>query len=128
MRTILRDLECPDNYEISILFVNDKQIEEINREYLGRSGSTNVISFSMGEGEFSHINPQVLGDVIISVETAERHACESQYSFEEMIDFLLIHGILHLLGYEHEGPNAKKEIMEEKEEDLMSKVTKAVYH
>ena len=123
---ILRDLECPDNSEVSILLVDDAEIEEMNNQYFGRMGPTNVISFAMNEGVFSHINPQVLGDVIISVETAERQARESRFSLEEMIDFLLIHGILHLLGFEHEGPNAKKEIMEEKEKDLLSKVTKAV--
>jgi len=120
VRTVLKDLECPDS-EISILFVDDAQIEGMNKEHLGRSGPTNVISFSMVEGDFGDINPHILGDVVISVETAKRQSMESQSSFEEMIDFLLIHGILHLMGYDHEGPDAETHLMETKEEELLYK-------
>ena len=123
MRTVLEDLECPD-HEVSILFFDDAQIEEINRKYLGREGATNVISFSMAEGEFGDINPHILGDVVISVETAQREAIESRISCEEMIDFLLIHGILHLRGYDHEGKNADADVMEGMERDLSDKIRK----
>ena len=123
MRTVLEDLECPD-HEVSILFFNDAQIEEINKKYLGRTGPTNVISFSMAEGEFCEINPHILGDVVISVETAQRQALESRISCEEMIDFLLVHGILHLRGYDHEGENADADEMEEMERVLFEKIRK----
>jgi probable rRNA maturation factor len=89
--------------EIGILFVDDRQIRELNQRYLKRDRPTNVISFPMAQGEFSEINPQLLGDVVISVETAVREAEESGLSLEEEVAFLLIHGILHLTGYDHTG-------------------------
>lgn len=121
MMRILRGLECPDS-EVSILLVDDLQIEEMNAKYLRRSGPTNVISFSMIEGDFGDINPHVLGDVVISVETAKRQAIENKSSLEEMVDFLLIHGILHLLGYDHERSDADAQIMEAMEEELLHKI------
>jgi probable rRNA maturation factor len=87
--------------EIGIVFVDDRQIRELNQRYLKRDRPTNVISFPMAQGEFPEINPQLLGDVIISVETAVREAEEWGLSLDEEVAFLLIHGILHLMGYDH---------------------------
>ncbi len=101
-RTILKELNHPDK-EIGILFVDDRQIRDLNEKYLKRNRPTNVIAFPMAQGEFSEINPQLLGDVVISVETATREAQESGLSMEEEIAFLLVHGILHLLGHDHTG-------------------------
>ena len=114
-------MECPDS-EVSILLVDDLQIEEMNTKYLGRIGPTNVISFSMTEGEFGDINPHVLGDVVISVETADRQAKENKSSLDEMVDFLLIHGILHLLGYDHEGSAANAKVMAAREDELLEEI------
>jgi len=116
-------LGCPD-YEVSILLVDNVRIEEMNRKYLGKSGPTNVISFSMTEGEFGGINPHLLGDVVVSVETAKRQALESKVSLGEMVDFLLIHGLLHLVGYDHERSSSEAEIMEAKEEELLKNLSK----
>jgi len=113
-------LGSPD-CEISILFVDDTQIEKLNRQYLGRSGSTNVISFPMAEGSFAEVNQHLLGDVVISLETARSQAVESNISLEEMIDYYLIHGILHLLGYDHEKSDSEAKIMQEKEKELFNK-------
>ena len=74
---ILNALDCPDG-ELSILIVDDSQIETLNREYLNRSGPTNVIAFPMREGEFSNISPHLLGDVVISAETAENTETEGK--------------------------------------------------
>ncbi len=101
-RTILRELNQLDK-EIGILFVDDRQIRELNQRYFKSDRPTNVISFPMAQGEFSEINPQLLGDVVISMETAVREAEESGLSLEEEVAFLLIHGILHLTGYDHTG-------------------------
>jgi probable rRNA maturation factor len=114
-------LESPD-CEISILLIDDEQIEEINRNYFGRNRPTNVISFPMAEGKFNDINPYILGDVVISAETAEKQAMESQCTLEDMMDFLLIHGILHLFGYDHEGSDLRAQLMERKEEELLHKL------
>ena len=100
VQTILKELNHPDK-EIGILFVDDRQIRELNERYLKVNRPTNVISFPMAQGEFSEINPQLLGDVVISVETATKEAQESGLSLEEEIAFLLIHGILHLMGHDH---------------------------
>jgi len=106
-RTILRELNHPDR-EIGILFVDDRQIRDLNERYLKKKRPTNVISFPMAQGEFSEINPQLLGDVVISVETAIKEARASGLSLEEEIAFLLIHGILHLLGYDHTGEDRQR--------------------
>ncbi len=96
-------------------------IQEINRDYLGKDRPTNVISFAMQEGEGSGVQPDLLGDVVISAEMAARDACEAQTSFEGELYFLLLHGALHLLGYDHErGTKADTERMEAREQEVFS--------
>ena len=101
--------------EISLLLVDNEGIQEINRLYLNRDYPTNVIAFSQREGEFGDINPDILGDVVISVEKALSDAEENGLSLEDELDFLVIHGILHLLGYDHENcSEAEAQKMKEK--------------
>ena len=100
--------------------MDDHQIKKINKKYLRRSRPTDVISFSQIEGEFSHINTHLLGDVVISVETAKRQAKENNIILQDEITFLLIHGILHLLGYDHEGSVRKEREMRAKERELLA--------
>jgi probable rRNA maturation factor len=119
----LLKLENCERKEISITFMNDADIQVINRQYLGKDRPTNVISFSLQEGEYGDINPTVLGDIVISVETAQRDAAKGGLSLEEEIFFLLIHGFLHLLGYEHVNTtptNIRK--MKRKEKKLFEKI------
>ncbi len=85
-----------------MLLVDDAQIRRINRDYLDRDRPTNVISFAMQEGEGGEFCPAMLGDVVISTETAARDARDAGLSFRHELCFLLLHGILHLLGYDHE--------------------------
>jgi probable rRNA maturation factor len=82
--------------------VDDPQIEKLNRKYLNRNSPTNVIAFPMREGQFSHLSPQLLGDVVISTDTAAKEAQNSGMSMEQRFKELLVHGILHLFGYDHE--------------------------
>ncbi|MBW2631173.1 MAG: rRNA maturation RNase YbeY [Deltaproteobacteria bacterium] len=121
---ILRILENEDS-EISLTFVDDAGITEINRQYLGRDYPTNVIAFSMNEGEFGDVNPNILGDIIISTETALRDAEAGGLSLEDELDYLIIHGVLHLLGYDHELPGEAKK-MREKEKEIFFALKK--YH
>jgi len=115
---LLRHAGCTEK-EISLLFVDDDEIMEINRSYLGRNYATNVISFSLLEGEFSGINPNLLGDIVISVDTAFRDAEKGGIPLEDELDFLLIHGLLHILGYDHETENVEeRERMQKKEQEL----------
>ncbi len=119
---ILRILDCPDK-EISISFVDDENIKQLNKQYLGRNRDTNVLSFSLQEGECSDINPQILGDIIISAQTAQRDAIKGKLTIEQEIDFLIIHGILHLLGYNHENTTIKEtNKMRQKEKKLFDKI------
>ena len=104
--------------EISILLVEDREIRDINKTYLKRDRPTNVIAFSMQEGPFRKIHPQVLGDVVISIETAFRDARKEGMPLEDEILFLLIHGILHLLGYDHEGSAARARRMGQKHREI----------
>lgn len=118
LNRILKNLNCADK-ELSLLFVDDEGIRNINRHFLYRDHPTNVISFSMREGPFGDINPDILGDIVISLETAFRDAREAAVSFHEELDFLMIHGLLHLLGYNHEGASEDEvKQMEEKEREL----------
>jgi len=114
----LSALESPDA-ELSISLVSDKKITELNQQYRNRPHPTDVLSFSLREGAFSDINPHLLGDVVISVETAKRQAGAERISFEEEICVLLIHGILHLLGYDHEKSNVEAQAMQKKEQTLL---------
>lgn len=99
---ILSGLGSPD-VEVSIVIVNDHQIAKINSEYLKRTGPTNVIAFAMRDGDFAHLNPDLLGDVIVSIDTAEKEAEKAAMDPELRFVELLVHGILHLFGYEHEN-------------------------
>jgi len=115
---ILKILECGDK-EISINFVDDEKIKQLNKQYLGKDKATNVLSFSLQENEYGNINPQVLGDIVISVETAQKDAVYGNLTVDQEIDFLIIHGLLHLLGYDHENTTKKETSkMRKKEREL----------
>jgi probable rRNA maturation factor len=115
---ILKIMDCA-NKELSISFVDDNAIKQLNNKYLQRDNSTNVLSFSLHEGECSNINPNILGDIVISVETAQRDAAIGDLSLYEEIDFLIIHGVLHLLGFNHENTTKKQATkMQMKEREL----------
>ena len=113
-------MTSPD-VELSISFVNDARIQELNRRYLGRDKPTNVLAFSMREGDFPSLHPQILGDVIVSVDTARRQSNRFGLSETETVTLLMIHGILHLLGYEHEGTKKGARQMALKQRELLMK-------
>ena len=124
-KAILNALDCPDA-ELSILIVDDQQIAKINQQHLNRKGPTNVIAFPMREGQFTEITPNLLGDVVISIETAEREGHGVGLSKEKRFDQLLIHGILHLLGYDHENTQSEALRMEEKTKKLLKIIDREV--
>jgi probable rRNA maturation factor len=102
------------------VIVDDAEIAAINGQYLGRRGPTNVISFAMREGDFGGIHPELLGDVIISAETARREAEAAGMTADARITELLVHGVLHLFGYDHETPTADAAAMEAKSAELLA--------
>jgi probable rRNA maturation factor len=100
--------------EISITFVSNESIQEINREYRQKDYPTDVISFAMeelGEGEIEVVGadiPRILGDIIISIPKAKEQAEEYGHSFMRELSFLAVHGFLHLLGFDHETEEDEK--------------------
>jgi probable rRNA maturation factor len=118
LKRLLKELGFKDS-EVSLLLVDDDQIREINKNYLLRDRPTNVISFAMTEGAFGDVHPEILGDIILSVETAARDAIGCDIDFMDEVEFLLIHGLLHLLGYNHENvENQEAEKMKKLEREL----------
>lgn len=110
--------------QLSILIVDDDQIAELNVAYLNHAGPTNVISFPMQEGLFSDITPDLLGDVVISADTAHREAVDAGMEMAERFNQLLIHGILHLTGYDHVNSEEEAAVMELKNNELMELIRK----
>jgi len=100
------------------VIVDDSEITRLNRLYFQRQGPTNVISFPQQEEKPGEFQAALLGDVVISADTADRHARAAGIRAEEEILFLLVHGVLHLVGYDHEGPAAKRREMEAKEKEI----------
>jgi len=104
--------------ELSLLLVDDARIQDLNRRYLNRDKPTNVLAFSMREGEFSTLHPHLLGDLVISVETAKRQSNRFGLDEMEMVILLMVHGVLHLIGYEHEGTKKGAREMTLKQKEL----------
>jgi len=106
------------------VIVDDEEITRLNRQYFQRQGPTNVISFPMQGGKTEKIQPQILGDVVISADTARRHASAAGIKTEEELLFLLVHGLLHLIGYDHEGLAAERRDMEAKEAEIFGQLVR----
>jgi probable rRNA maturation factor len=117
----LTELELPEA-ELSILFVGDARIRALNRQYLQRDKPTNVLAFPMREGEASGFQPNLLGDLVISVETAKRQSSQFGLNEMSMVTLLMIHGILHLIGYDHERSKKEARQMALKQKQLLQKV------
>ena len=110
--------------ELSILLVDDQQIAELNRTWRHKKGPTNVLAFPLTEGEDSAMAMNLLGDIVISVETAAREAKQEGLSLHSRLQVLLVHGFLHLIGYEHEKSDAEAVRMYNKERMLLQELTK----
>jgi len=101
-----------DGAEVSIVITDDATIRDLNRRYAGEDHATDVLSFSLEEGGAfpSGQTTRALGEVIISLETAERQAREAGRALEDEVAHLLVHGVLHLLGYDHSEPDEEREM------------------
>lgn len=117
-QAILNALDCPDG-ELSILIEDDKGIAGLNSEYLHRKGTTNVIAFPMRDENSHAMNHDILGDVVISIETAEREGKDAGTGMKRRFAELLIHGILHLFGYDHENNEREATKMYRKARELL---------
>ena len=117
IKIILPLLNC-QNKELSILLTDDKKIRELNKQYRNKNITTDVLSFSQIEGEEDELEHNLLGDIVISISTAMRQSSEHNLSIDEEIVLLLIHGILHLLGFDHERSDEDDVYMKEKTSEL----------
>lgn len=105
--------------EISVVFVDDGEMRNLNRNYRGINKSTDVLAFPMNEGRFAAINPDLLGDIVISVPRAQLQADQQEHSLERELTTLLIHGLLHLMGYDHETDKEEAAMKEMEAEYMM---------
>lgn len=120
------EIEQITDAEVSVTFVDDLEIQELNKNYRGKDQATDVLSFPMYEAEETQIivddeeEDLMLGDIIISVPSAREQALEYGHSFERELGFLMVHGFLHLLGYDHESEEMEKEMFT-KQENILNK-------
>ncbi len=113
--------------EVSVSFVSNNEIRKLNKLYRDKDMSTDVLSFPLtGDDGTAEINQEtgavLLGDVVISLETAVKQAANYGHSLEREIGFLTVHSMLHLLGYDHETSQLDQRIMREKEESVLEKL------
>ncbi|MFP4033401.1 MAG: rRNA maturation RNase YbeY [Desulfococcaceae bacterium] len=123
-RTLLNALESPDA-ELSLLLVDDDEMAVYNREFRGKEGSTNVLAFAMRDGDFPELTPHLLGDVVISAETARREAEAAGTELEYRLDELLVHVVLHLFGMDHERGEEEAEAMFRRARELVDAIRAA---
>lgn len=104
--TTLR-LACPSSAEMALTLTHDQHMQELNERYRGLASATDVLAFAMEEGpEFQLPSelPRQLGDVVVSLDTVQRNASESGNSLQSELAWVICHGTLHLLGYDHQTP------------------------
>lgn len=120
-RAILSSLDLTDA-ELSILLTGDGEIHDLNLRYRGKDKPTDVLSFPQDDEEPVEGSPRILGDVVISVETTDRQAAEKGHTFERELTILLIHGVLHLIGYDHERGRKDGIVMRAMEKRLLKEL------
>lgn len=115
-----------ENAEVSVSFVSNSEIRLLNKNYRNKDRVTDVLSFPLMEENNVERNPEtgyvLLGDIVISLETAVKQAANYGHSLEREIGFLTVHSMLHLLGYDHESSPLDERIMREKEESVLEKL------
>ena len=118
-RSILSDVG-EASAELGILFVGDQRMRSLNRQYRGKDRTTDVLAFAMREAP--HSSASLLGDVVIAVPTAVRQAKEGHRSLDEELTVLLVHGILHLCGYDHERSEKEARRMHRRERMILRSI------
>lgn len=109
------------NYEISVSFVDNEEIKELNKEYRGIDRPTDVLSFPMEDDETSQDYTPILGDIVISAEKALQQSVEFGHSFKREVAYLTAHSMFHLMGYDHETEEEKL-VMRQKEKEVMKRL------
>ena len=114
--SVLKNLGAPKNSELSISFIRDPEMRELNRRYRNIDRTTDVLSFPQGGGP----DMTLLGDIVISLDTADRNSRRYGITRREEIKKLIVHGILHLLGYDHKKKKERDEMRGKEKEILLS--------
>lgn len=124
LREMAREFELSSETEVSVILTDNEGIRVLNREYRGKDCPTDVLSFALDEGEeiANASDLHLLGDIVISLERAMEQAEEYGHSLEREAGFLTAHGMLHLLGYDHDTPDEEKE-MQELTENVLRNLT-----
>lgn len=104
--------------EVSVVLADDAAVHALNREYRGVDRPTDVLSFSQREGEGADPNDPILGDIVISLDRVAAQAADYGHSFDRELGFLTVHGVLHLLGWDHQQPDEEQRMMAKTEEIL----------
>jgi rRNA maturation RNase YbeY len=120
-RAILSDVG-ETSAELGILFVGDQRMRGFNRQYRGKDRTTDVLAFALREAP--HSSARLLGDVLISVPTAARQARQGQRSLDEELTVLLVHGVLHLCGYDHERSEKEARRMHRREQMILQSLAR----
>ena len=114
----LRDGEAPPS-EIAVVLSDDEHIRELNKHHRGMDKPTNVLSFPSARLKTPAGTPRFLGDIVLAYETVTREAAEESKTIENHLSHLVVHGVLHLLGYDHEDDD-EAEIMEARERKILA--------
>ncbi len=108
-RHVLGECSVPDDMELALLLVDEATMAELNAEHMGGDGPTDVLAFPIDEpGESPPGGPAVLGDVVVCPAVAARQAAQSSRSTDDEVRMLTVHGILHLLGMDHDTPDEER--------------------
>lgn len=123
---VIRAENLPESTAVSLMFVGEERMTRLNEAHMGRRGPTDVLSFpieSLAPGMVPSLAPEgpplMLGDVVVCPQVVRRQAADAQVPFRDEMALMVVHGMLHLLGYEHDADD-EAEVMEQKERDLLA--------
>lgn len=118
VQRLMTYLDC-DQQELSIVFANNRFMQTLNRTYRQKDHPTNVLAFPQCPSEHDEPSPQLLGDIVVALPIAAQEAHALDQSIEDRLFYLITHGLLHLLGFDHEGPAHQRRRMEARELEIL---------
>ncbi len=125
-REALAGAEWPKEGEVSVVFVADDEIRQLNARYRGVDRPTDVLAFALSEGDAADIDAEVLGDVVVSVDAARRQARRRRHSLRAELALLVVHGTLHLVGFDHDAAAATRRMRRVERECLQRLEDRAI--
>ena len=120
MQFAIKELGLNSECELTLAFINDEEMAQLHEKWMDLSGTTDVMSFPMDELKPNDPEPGILGDIVISPLVARAQADKAGHSYEHEVKILAAHGLLHLLGYDHQEPETEREMFA-LQEDLVKR-------